>query len=460
VGKSSLFNRLIGKKQALVLDQPGVTRDVRTSRSHLGNVEIEWADLAGLEQTERDPLQRLAMDAALKYLEQADLAIFLVDARAGLVPGDEEIARLVRSRAKKVLLVLSKAEQDESHESLQSVRAEILNLGWGEALATSAEHNMGIDTLKEAIASALGLDPAIVYEKTETTRERKRSRVTRNEDRAELPQTPKGASVDYPISIGVYGRPNVGKSTLVNAILGESRMIVSPIAGTTVDTVDTNLERNNVYYRIVDTAGIRKRSKTEQGIEVLSVIQAMSSLPRVDVALFVIDGFEGVTEQDERIAGTLIEAGRATAIIVNKWDICLGKKEDYAEKLRQALPHLDFAPVLFVSAKKGKGVEELFDLIPVMLDERMRTVATAELNRVVKFCESKGGLKGAKLYYSVQISKNPPTIRIQTNNPNHIHYSFQRQLKNELRQRFGWMGSPLKLVFVDRTSRRVVTKSR
>jgi GTP-binding protein len=253
--------------------------------------------------------------------------------------------------------------------------------------------------------------------------------------------------------MGVYGRPNVGKSTLVNALLGMKRMIVSPIAGTTVDPVDTHFERDGTHFCLVDTAGIRRRSKTEEGIEVLSVVQAIKTIERVDVAIFVIDGYEGVTDQDEKVAGRIAEAGRPTIVVVNKWDLCRTDKEEYAERFRETVPFLDYAPVIFACAEKGQGLEPIFDLVPRMLEERMRTAPTGELNRIVQGCVEKVSSRGVKAYYCLQVSKNPPTISIQVNDPGKVHYSLEGHIRNELRSHFGWMGSPLKVQFRGRSGK-------
>ena len=463
VGKSSIFNRLVGKKNALVLDMPGVTRDVKTSLVHWNNESIEIADLAGLEiglsqktkfkekpghLTHEDfiQLQKLAMEAAIAYLKESDLILFIVDGRSALTPADEEIASLIRNSGKTAKVILSKAESTLD----DSIEYDVLNYQWDEPLKISAEHNQGVEDLKLYILNKLTGKEVTEIEDTIAfqSQKRKRSRVDEGEARVE---PPKGSMPERPITIGVYGRPNVGKSTLVNRILGTNRMLVSPIAGTTVDVVDTDFIRNEVYYKLLDTAGIRRKSKTEEGVEVLSVVQALSSLKRADVALFLIDGYEGVTDQDEKVVSELIGSGRPVVIIVNKWDLCATTQEEYAERLRDTLKFLDFAPVLFTCAKTGKGVEPLFDLLHDILEQRMKTVSNAEMNRVIKGCENKNNPKNARIYYSVQISKNPPTISIQINDKRKMHYSFERFISNELRKSFGWMGSPLKLIFKEKS---------
>lgn len=227
-------------------------------------------------------------------------------------------------------------------------------------------------------------------------------------------------------------------------------MITSPIAGTTVDAIDSDFENGGVYYRLVDTAGIRRRSRTEKGVETLSIVQAVQSLERADIALFVIDGYEGVTDQDEKVAGEILKTGRSVIMIVNKWDLCRVDKKEYAQKVREAVPFLDFAPLLFTCAEKSQGLEPLFDLIDEILKQRYTIATTGELNRVLQRCEPQNNPKNAKFYYALQTSKNPPTITIQVNDPEKVHFAFERFVKNELRRHFGWMGSPLRLVFRSR----------
>lgn len=471
VGKSSLFNRMLGRKKALVLDEPGVTRDVHRTQVEWDGHKLELADLAGLEawgdrvrgatrkSKEADELQRLAAEAALEYLRGADLVLFVVDGRAGLTPADEELARLVRTTGREVQVVLSKIEGQTDKQALP----EVAQLGWDEALLTSAEHNIGVEHLKECVLARLGLEgPARIgkagLDDSETgaaedsenapfDEEEEDPKATEKRLEEEQKALERGSDPRKPVRLGVYGRPNVGKSTLVNRLLGEKRMITSPIAGTTVDTVDTDFEHEGRFFRILDTAGIRKKSKTEQGVEVLSVVSALKSLNEVDVSLFLIDGYEGVTDQDEKVAGELVKSGKATVIVVNKWDVCRVKEEDYAERLRQTLGFLDFAPIMFVSAEKGMGMDALWDLIDEIMRQRMFVAPTGELNRFFEMVEGTNNPTNVRLYYATQTSKNPPTITCLVSDPKKVHFAYERFLKNELRQRYGWVGSPLRLVF-------------
>lgn len=447
VGKSSLFNRIIGKKKALVLDEPGVTRDVHRTQVDINGHIIELADLAGLEAwgervrgatrktKEAEELQRLAAEAALEYLRRADLVLFVVDGRANLTPADEELARLVRTTGREVQVVVSKVEGRVEESAVPEMAA----LGWEDAITTSAEHNIGVETLKEKILERLGLE---TEEDDEEELEQDKEQLREEQKALERGQDPR-----KPIRLGVYGRPNVGKSTLVNRLIGEKRMITSPIAGTTVDTVDTDFEHAGKFFRILDTAGIRRKAKTDQGVEVLSVVSALKSLEHVDVALFLIDGYEGVTDQDEKIAGELVKSGKACVVVVNKWDICRVKEEDYAERLRQTLGFLDFAPIMFTSAEKGVGLDALWDLIEEIMRQRMFVAPTGELNRFLELIEGTNNPTGVRLYYATQTSKNPPTLTFLVSDPKKVHFAYERFIKNELRQRYGWVGSPLRLIF-------------
>ncbi|MBI3542377.1 MAG: ribosome biogenesis GTPase Der [Deltaproteobacteria bacterium] len=450
VGKSSLFNRMIGRKKAIVLDQPGVTRDVSRFEVNWESHRIELADLAGLEFWERkrldakdkkmsdaETLKKLATEAAVEYLKTADLVLFVVDGREDLTPGDEVLARLVRGAGKPVVLVLAKIEGRVE----ENAQLEVSKLGWGEALPTSAEHNSGIEDLRNRILEELfhgaeGVD----HEVDEDI----------HAEAALVIEQGRGISQNRPIRLGVYGRPNVGKSTLVNQLLGEQRMITSPIAGTTVDTVDTDFTRDGKYYRILDTAGIRRRSKTEKGVEVLSVVQALKSVNDVDVSFLMLDGYEGVTDQDEKVAGELVKAAKPVVIVVNKWDLCKVERDKYAERLREELSFLEFAPVLFISAKSGQGLESLWDLVDEILTQRFVTAPTGELNRFIELLEGANNASGLRLYYATQTAKNPPTITIQVNDIRKVHFAFERHVKNQLRERYGWMASPIKLVFKER----------
>lgn len=441
VGKSSLFNRLVGRRKALVLDEPGVTRDVYRAEVEWDGRPLELADLAGLEfreerglvgtkkEAEACELRKLSVEAATNYLRSADLVLFVVDGRAGLMPADEELARVIRAAGRNTIIVLSKIEGNVGVQA----ESEVARMGWGEPVQTSAEHNLGIEELKDRIRQELFGNETVINEEVD------------EESPVAIPE--RGLSREKPIRLGVYGRPNVGKSTLVNWLLNERRMITSPIAGTTVDTVDSDFTRDGKHYRILDTAGIRRRSKTEQGVEVLSVMRALKSLQDVDIALLLLDGYEGVTDQDEKLAGELLKAGKPIAIVVNKWDLCGVKREAYAERLRATLGFLDFAPVLFISAERGEGVEPLWDLIHEMLAQRTMVASTGELNRFLEQVEGTNNPTGLRLYYASQTGRNPPTITMMVDDPKKVHFAYERYLKNELRERYGWMGSPLRLVF-------------
>ncbi len=436
VGKSSLFNRLFGKKKALVLDQPGVTRDVRTAQVEWDGQCIEIADLAGLEEDskknkKKDTLRNLANKVAVNYIQTADLVLFLVDSKHPLLPQDMELASQIRKFGKKVLVVAAKADNMADYPEAE-------NLGWGSALSTSAEHRLGIETLKEQILAELlrteHLRPELLRD----------ARATKVDTKATEPWEERSTR---PIKLGVYGRPNVGKSTFANLLLGEQRMITSAIPGTTIDTIDSDFTHGGKSYRILDTAGVRKKSKTKQGVEVLSVVQSLNSLSQVDIALILMDGFEGVTDQDEKITSEILKAGKPLILIINKWDLCNVSKSSYSSRVRDALGFLDFAPLLFVSALKGEGLRSLWDLIDEILKGPKQQIKPMDLSRFFKLVQVSNNPQGAKIHYAHFISRKPPTIVCFVNNPKKFIFSFERYLKNELYKRYGWVGWPIRLIF-------------
>lgn len=437
VGKSSIFNRFCGRRKALVLDLPGVTRDVRIDRFHLKSkghnhaIWIEMADLAGLEElhflkksrkSSSADLKTLAEEAALQYLNESDLVLLVIDGRSPLTPNDFEIYRFLKKAGKRIFIILSKIEGQRKKDAL----AEYAELAEEKIFLTSAEENEGFERIKEEIISF-------------AERQKPQSKVNVIEESQK------------PLCIGIYGRPNTGKSTLVNSILGQDRMITSAVAGTTVDTIDTDFRIAEKAYRILDTAGIRRKSKTEAGVEVLSVVQALKSLQNVDVALLVIDGFEGIMDQDEKIAGELLKSGKPIVIVINKWDLCKVPRKDYADRVRETLRFLEFVPLVFLSAKENEGIEVLWDLFDEILRQRKVIAPTPELNRFVELLERSHHASGARVYYATQTHDNPPTITFMVNDPKKIHFDFERYLKNELRSRYGWMGSPIRLIFKART---------
>ncbi|MCM2322482.1 MAG: ribosome biogenesis GTPase Der [Oligoflexia bacterium] len=438
VGKSTLFNRLIGRRQALVHDLPGVTRD-RIEQ------EGEWwvggrkyrlllTDTGGLGG------ERFAEEIEKQVelaLEGADCVLALFDARAGLTPADQELIREFKRkgvhRKAPILCAVNKVDA-ESHENLVS---EFFALGLEIVLPVSAEHGRGIDDLQEAVIEALGPD---VAERAST----------------EQPEEAEAEPVRVP-RVAIMGRPNVGKSTLTNALLREERMITSPIAGTTVDAVDSLAELGGKPFVIVDTAGIRRKSKTEQGVEVLSVVQAKKALERADVAILLLDGETGITDQDEKIGGLIQEAGCGVILALNKWDTQRKNpkftQELAAERVRKTMGYLGYAPILFVSAKERTGFRDLGELIMEILHQRQIKIPTHEFTEWVRQESTVHNPKNAKFFLCHQAGKYPPTFICHVNDPERVHFSLKRHLINALRERWGYMGSPVRMLFVRGKSR-------
>jgi GTP-binding protein len=462
-GKSTLFNRMIGRRRALVHNEPGVTRDRNeaTVDWNVGgkSLPILVVDTGGLGG------ERFAneIQAQVKTaLENADMVLFVFDGQAGLTPLDQELLRdLNRSGALEksvpVLGIVNKVDAAVHEERI----ADFFSVGLDNILTLSAEHGRGLDDLKEAIFAAAenclteqqpipalpkrSLDEASI---TETSDE------TKNESEEPfIHRTP---------AIAIVGRPNVGKSTLFNAIIGENRMITSPIAGTTVDSVDSTVMLGDREFLFVDTAGIRRKSKTEQGIEVLSVVQAKKALERADIALLVIDGEKGITDQDQKISSLVEEAGCSVILVLNKWD--LHRKnikfttELASKRIRSEMAHLKYAPIVFVSALKQQGLENLGDLIEEILTQRRLKISTHEFTEWVREEASVHNPKNAKFYLCHQSGRNPPTFVCHVNDPEKIDFSLQRHLVNALRARWGFMGSPVRLLFVQAKSERALPR--
>ncbi len=473
VGKSTLFNRLYGRRRALVHDEPGVTRDrleggarwIIGGREHI----ICLVDTGGLGgdrfADEIENQVRLA-------LNHADLVIFLADGRAGLNPGDREILRKLKesgieSRGVRTLVCVNKVDTEGHEEGAQ----EFLSLGVDDVLTISAEHNRGIDDLKQVVLSHLGLLGSEVEASEDEAYEEDESYGEENdleEASDEAQESGDALWVDSDLAenheedefqlkraprIAIVGRPNVGKSTLVNAILGERRMITSPIAGTTVDSVDSPAELDQVPVVLIDTAGIRRKSKTEQGVEVLSVVQARKALERCDIAILVLDGELGLMEQDEKIGGLIEEVGCGVILAVNKWDT-QKKNRDFsmemaAEQVRTKMAYLRYAPIVFLSAKERKGLRGLGDLIVDILKQRRVKIETHEFTEWIREQSGIHNPMNAKFYLCHQSGRHPPTFVCHVSDPKKVHFSLKRHLVNQLRKKWGYMGNPIRLLFVE-----------
>ncbi len=420
VGKSTLFNRLIGGRHAIVEDNPGVTRD-RLYR------DCEWigrnftlVDTGGIDFTDKDDsiLAQVRKQAQIA-INEADVILFLVDGRTGLTSNDENIGEILRRSQKPVILVVNKVEDFKQNDNIY----EFYQLGLGDPVAISASHGLNVGDL---------LDKVVSYFKDIDTEE---------------------YEPDI-IKMTVVGRPNVGKSSLVNVILGQERVIVSNIAGTTRDAIDTPFEREGQQYILIDTAGMRRKKNINESTERYSVIRALRAIDRSDVVLMIIDGTTGVTEQDKRIAGYVHEAGKGVVIIVNKWDLVEKDEKTmtkYEQKIRVELGFMQYAPTLFVSALTKQRVSKIIELVNFVAEQQTRRIATSVLNEV--FSEAvqltpppadKG--KRLKILYVTQTGIKPPHFVLFVNEPELLHFSYRRYLENVLRENFGFQGTPLVLI--------------
>lgn len=431
VGKSTLFNRIIGQRRAIVEDLPGTTRDRLYGEAEWGGVRFGLFDTGGLlteeeiEASTQREISQATREQAELALEQADLILFLVDAAAGPTAGDWEVAQLLRRSTKPVLLVANKAESRE--RQLNAVQ--FYELGLGDPIPVSAAHGVGIGDLLDEIVR----------------------RLPRVEPPLEVAQ-PK---------IAIVGRPNVGKSALLNAILGQPRQIVSSVPGTTRDAVDTEIVWKGQPVTLIDTAGIRRPGRIERGVERYSVMRAMRAIERCDVAILVIDANEPYTAQDQHVAGAILDARKGVVVAVNKWDLFQhmeGAEEAYREEAQVSFDFMPWAPLVFTSAVTGLNVEQVMDLALMVVAERSRRIPTAELNRLLREAvqrhppPSKPG-KWVKFYYATQAAVNPPTFVFFCRNAEGVHFSYKRYLENTIRREYGFTGTPIELVFRERTRR-------
>ena len=425
VGKSTLFNRLSERKKAIAIDQPGATRDRNYAEASWNGRAFTVVDTGGFEPISTEKILTQMREQTRLAMEQADIIVFLMDGKDGLTPSDEEIVRLLRSYRKPVYYAVNKIDGPRHDENVY----EFYRLGVEPIYTISAEHGRGVDELMNAVTADIP--------------------VAEPEDE----KAPGGE--EEPIRIAVVGRPNVGKSSLVNRILGYERTIVNPLPGTTRDAIDTPFEREGRRYVLIDTAGIRRKSRISQNLEKYSVIEALRTLDRCDIALVLIDGEEGVTEQDARIAGLALEKGVACILVVNKWDLV--EKDNstvgvYVNRLREELKFLQFAPIAFVSALTGQRLGRIFELVEAVWAEYTRRIATAELNAQVEryIAENPAPLyrnRPNKIVYATQPRVKPPTFVFFVREPKAIHFSYERYLTNRIREGLGFESVPIRLIF-------------
>ena len=435
VGKSTLFNRLVGARRAIVGDEPGITRDRIYSVAEWRGRSFRLVDTGGIVPNEKELIPSEILRQAKVALEEASAAIMVVDGRSEIAAPDLELSRLLLRTGKPLFLAVNKVDSEKQKLLAEDFR----RLRVSEIFPISAEHGRGVDELLDAVLNVL----------------------PHSAPHTESPATEQPSET----KVAIIGHPNVGKSTLLNRLLGKHRSIVSPVPGTTRDAVDELIKRNDRLFRFIDTAGIRRKGKTHMMAEKLSVVMARKHLQAADVALLVIDATEGVSQLDAAIAGYAHESGRSLIILVNKWDLWgSGDPQDrssssvrrrqfpqdrsgYEQRLRYSLKFLNYAPVLFISASTGKGVDKIFPLLKQVASERRKRISTAEMNRFLKQVDfdraSVPVRQRVKIYYMTQAAVAPPTFVLFTDRKVKLHFSYQRFLENQIRHAFGFIGTPI-----------------
>lgn len=421
VGKSTLFNKLIGERRSIVEDTPGVTRDRIYAEAEWCEKRFILIDTGGIEPKSEDTILKQMRTQAQIAIDSADVIIFMCDIRAGLLADDRDIAIMLKKSGKPIILAVNKVD---SIGDVPFEFYEFYELGFDrEPIALSSLHGTGSGDLLDAVIEECDFSDADEYD-------------------------------DGVINVAVIGKPNAGKSSMINRMCGEERVIVSDIAGTTRDAVDTRVENAEGVFNFIDTAGIRRKSKVEDRIEKFSVLRANMAVERADVCLIMIDAQDGITEQDEKIAGIAHEAGKASIIVVNKWDAI--EKENstvnnFNTKIKTALSYMTYAPIIYVSAKTGQRVTNMYPLIKKVYEEGSRRVTTGMLNDLLNDAmarvqppSDKG--KRLKIYYMTQVSANPPTFVIFCNSEELFHFSYRRYIENCLRDAFGFEGTPIKII--------------
>ena len=424
VGKSTFFNYLAGRRISIIEDSPGVTRDRIYAESEWKNRKFMMIDTGGIEAHSEDYIKQQMVRQAHIAIDTADVIVLMVDVRTGLTADDEEVATILRKAAKPIVVVVNKV--DNIGEPPAEFY-EFYNLGMGEVYAVSSVHGLGMGDLLDALFDHFPSE---------------------NEDEED----------DDHIKVAIIGKPNAGKSSVINKILGEERVIVSDIPGTTRDAIDTYLEINGKRYTFIDTAGIRRKSRIDEDIEKYSIIRAWAAVDRADVCVVMIDAQDGVTEQDTKIAGYAHEQGKASIIAVNKWDLyekTTGTLEDFRKSVTQSLEFMSYAPSVFISAKTGQRVDKLLELIDYVYTQSAFRIQTGVLNDVLNEAiamvqppSDKG--KRLKIYYMTQTGVKPPSFVLFVNNADLMHYSYERYIKNTLRSNFGFEGTPLRFTIKEK----------
>ncbi len=444
VGKSTLFNRLAGERLAVVDDVPGTTRDRIMAEAEWTGYVFDMIDTGGIDPSEtskgegRKPLSVGSADfveqirfQAEVAIEEADAVLFITDVQSGVTPADQEVAAILRKHQREengrlvppVLLVVNKCDTIARDQEAMA----FYELGMGEPHPISAQHGVGTGDLLNVLVEVLG--PQVEPEE--------------GEDR---------------VHIAIVGKPNVGKSSLLNKLLGEERVLVSEIAGTTRDAVDTYLEYEGMPITLIDTAGIRRRGKIDQGVEKYSVMRSMKAIERADVTLLVIDATQGITAQDTHIAGYILDAWKSTVLVINKWDAIekdTYTMDEYSKSTRTALKFMDYVPVLYISAKTGQRVHHVMPMALRVQEERLVRLSTSQLNQVIRAAVDRHAPPSTQgqhlnIYYATQVRSEPPTFMLFVNDPKLVHFTYQRYLENQIRANYPFIGTPIRLVFKPR----------
>ncbi len=436
VGKSTFFNRLVGERIAIIDDAPGTTRDRILAEANWLSHSFDVIDTGGIDPTHggKTPLSTSSAEfiqeiraQALMAVKDSDVVLFITDGQSGVTPPDREVAEILRRHQKTIegnafppiFVIVNKCETARHRESA----VEFFELGLGEPYPISAQHGTGIGDLLDAIVAA-------------------------------FPDQPEAIEQDDAIRIAIVGKPNAGKSSLLNKLAGKERSIVSPIPGTTRDAIDTRIEVEGLPVILIDTAGIRKRGKVERGVEQYSVLRSFKAIERADVALLLIDAETGISAQDAHIAGFVIDALKSCVVLVNKWDLVEKDSytmDEYTRVIREQLNFMDYVPILFISAKTGQRVDQVLPLALQVQEERLARITTGMLNKVLRNAidthpaPSHAG-RELKIYYASQVRTDPPTFLLYVNDPKLFHFSYQRYLENQFRKEYGFLGTPIKLV--------------
>ena len=426
VGKSTFFNRIVGRRIAIVEDTPGVTRDMIYAEAEWNSITFGLIDTGGIEPASTDIILSQMREQAQIAMDLADVIIFMCDGKEGLTHADNEVADMLRRTGKKVVLVINKIDKPTS---LPDFFYDFYELGLGEPIPISSANMLNFsDVLDEVVA---GFPDDLEQDDEED------------------------------IKIAVIGKPNVGKSSLVNCLLGENRVIVSPIAGTTRDSIDTPFEKDGDKYILIDTAGIRRQSRINDDIEKYSVVRAVAAIERCDVCVLMIDGAEGLSDQDKKIAGIAHEAGKGIVLVVNKWDLVpkeTNTMRDFKRLLQADLQFMSYAPILFISVKEKQRVKQVIDTCKTVSENRALRVPTSQLNALIQDAvlmkqppSDKG--KRLKIYYGAQIGVKPPLFSFQINRRELMHFSYSRYIENRIRESFGFEGTSIKFIFREKGER-------